>query len=348
MAKRYLDLMSGATAWGYKKGYCENVGDKKLLDINIKHTSKRQPGWEYHKLPLLWQLLCGAETECQHDGWLTTAQAAKAAGVERYAILNLIKYRKLPAQEARVNGILTYIINPIDLLNCFPHANVNVEPTFGAKHLAIPALKLLLLTMTRFNEVNLMRLGEINWERKVWTIPAERTKSKRVHVVPLVDPALEILENGRARQPANAGDESYMFAQGRPLTGVGFRFGLPLSDGVALKHLKLISGDPEITIHSFRRGGGSWTESQFVNLGGTWHTKYDIKFSRAVLGHATSNGLDYVYRADANFEVPCRALLTDWTDFIIHGPSGQPSEQPSVKQQTAEIVELTTRRAAGA
>jgi hypothetical protein len=61
---------------------------------------------------------------------------------------------------------------------------------------------------------------------------------------------------------------------------------------------------------------------------------------RAVVGHAVSNGLDYVYRSDANFEKPCRILLNDWADYLIHGPS-KPSE-------SAEIVDFSTRRIVGA
>ena len=113
-----------------------------------------------------------------------------------------------------------------------------------------------------------------------------------------------------------------MFAHGDALTA---HFGKPLTNGCVRNHLKRISGDPELTIHSFRRGGGSWAESQFIQQGGTLQAKYDTKFMRAVLGHAVSNGLDYIYRSDANFEKPCRILLNDWADYLIHGPSS-PSE----------------------
>jgi hypothetical protein len=91
---------------------------------------------------------------------------------------------------------------------------------------------------------------------------------------------------------------------------------------------------------AFRRGIGSWADSQFLRQGGALLSKYDINFRRAVLGHAVTNGLDYVYGGDAGFEEPCRILLNDWADYLIHGPS-KPSE-------SAEIVELSTRRIADA
>jgi integrase len=54
-------------------------------------------------------------------------------------------------------------------------------------------LKLLLITGQRREEVAGMRWSEINLKTKLWTIPPERCKSDRPHVVPLSDLAIEIL-----------------------------------------------------------------------------------------------------------------------------------------------------------
>src|SRR5262249_38480777 len=100
------------------------------------------------------------------------------------------------------------------------------------------------------------------------------------------------------------------------------------------------------TIHSFRRGLGSWADSQFIQLAGSLQSKYDINFRRAVLGHAVSNGLDYIYGSDAGFEKPCRILLNDWADYLVHGPPNL-SEAAEVVE-SGEVVEFPTRRIAGA
>lgn len=55
------------------------------------------------------------------------------------------------------------------------------------------ALQLTALTMTRPGDVRFMRRSEINFERAVWCIPAERMKMRRPHDVPLSRQALEIL-----------------------------------------------------------------------------------------------------------------------------------------------------------
>jgi len=51
-----------------------------------------------------------------------------------------------------------------------------------------------LLTLVRPSEASGARWAEIDLETKLWTIPAERMKAKREHIVPLSPQALEILE----------------------------------------------------------------------------------------------------------------------------------------------------------
>jgi integrase len=55
------------------------------------------------------------------------------------------------------------------------------------------ALRLLILTGCRRNEVGHMRWSEVNPERRLWTIPAERSKNGRAHVVPLSTQAWAVL-----------------------------------------------------------------------------------------------------------------------------------------------------------
>lgn len=59
---------------------------------------------------------------------------------------------------------------------------------------AARALKFLILTATRSNETRDAAWSEIDLERGVWTIPAERMKARQEHIMPLTAPALAILE----------------------------------------------------------------------------------------------------------------------------------------------------------
>lgn len=51
-----------------------------------------------------------------------------------------------------------------------------------------------LLTLVRPSEASGTRWAEIDFETKLWSIPAERMKAKREHIVPLSPQALELLE----------------------------------------------------------------------------------------------------------------------------------------------------------
>jgi integrase len=74
-----------------------------------------------------------------------------------------------------------------EIVTLWAAADTLTEP-FGA------CVKLLLLTGCRLNEVCGMRRSELSADRKVWTIPGQRTKNHRVHDVFLSALAREILE----------------------------------------------------------------------------------------------------------------------------------------------------------
>ena len=79
-----------------------------------------------------------------------------------------------------------------------PHAEVAVALRRIAEADALEstklALKLLVLTACRSGEVRLARWPEFDLKEAIWTIPEARTKSGRVHRVPLSSEALEVLE----------------------------------------------------------------------------------------------------------------------------------------------------------
>ena len=73
-------------------------------------------------------------------------------------------------------------------LACFWHGCDKLGWPFG------PLFKLLLLTAQRREEVGGMRWSEIDLDKRIWTIPRERAKSDRAHIVHLSAPAIEIIE----------------------------------------------------------------------------------------------------------------------------------------------------------
>ena len=59
------------------------------------------------------------------------------------------------------------------------------------------AIKLMLLTFVRTSELIEAKWGEIDFEKAMWTIPAERMKMNRSHLVPLSRQSTAILQEPR-------------------------------------------------------------------------------------------------------------------------------------------------------
>lgn len=76
-----------------------------------------------------------------------------------------------------------------DHLPAFMHALNQSE------RLVTKATRLLMLTGLRTGEMRLGRWEEVNFEKAVWEIPAERMKKRRPHIVPLSRQALALLED---------------------------------------------------------------------------------------------------------------------------------------------------------
>jgi integrase len=80
------------------------------------------------------------------------------------------------------------------------------------------AAKLVLITAQRPGEVAGTRLSEFgDLKERLWTIPAERSKNKRIHLVPLSDQAIQIIED--AMRSCAKGDVLLLAPAGdKPLT----------------------------------------------------------------------------------------------------------------------------------
>lgn len=121
----------------------------------------------------------------------------------------------------RVNEIMIYAVNT-GLIDANPASGVGMAfekpkkqnmPTLRPEelpklmrslvmsNLSVPTRCLIewqLLTLVRPSEASGARWAEIDLDAKLWTIPAERMKAKREHIVPLSPQALDILEVMRA------------------------------------------------------------------------------------------------------------------------------------------------------
>ena len=74
------------------------------------------------------------------------------------------------------------------------------------------ALQFLILTAARSAEVRKAKWNEIDFDKSLWTIPAERMKTKREHIVPLSPQALDVLDDA-GYSPSN--DDNLIFPSPR-------------------------------------------------------------------------------------------------------------------------------------
>lgn len=91
---------------------------------------------------------------------------------------------KAPTRERARDRVLT----PAEITRLVAACRAEPYP-FG------PYTLMLLITAQRRGEVANMRWSEIDWEAKVWEIPAERSKNGKPHLVPLSPLALSVLRD---------------------------------------------------------------------------------------------------------------------------------------------------------
>lgn len=154
-------------------------------------------------------------------------------------------------------------------------------------------------TATRSGEVRGATWAEIDLAAKVWTIPANRMKAHREHVVPLSPAALAVLERAAALRK-NSKRSALVFPS---------RTGGELSDMTLAKMLR-DAGQP-FTVHGFRSAFKDWAAEE---------TAFPDAVSEAALAHGDPDKVRKAYRR-TDFLQLRRELMEAWAAFIA-GPSG--------------------------
>src|SRR5262249_36889865 len=134
------------------------------------------------------------------------------------------------------------------------------------------ALEFTILTATRTGESLGARWSEIDFAKKVWTVPAERMKGGRSHRVPLSPAALAVLEG------LHASRESEVVFPG-PSSG------RPLSNMAMLTVLRRM-GHVDITTHGFRSSFRDWAAEL---------TSFPSEVVEMALAHAIESDVEAAY-----------------------------------------------------
>lgn len=164
--------------------------------------------------------------------------------------------------------------------------------------IAARALEFLLLTAARSGEVRGATWAEIDLNRATWTIPGERMKAGKEHVVPLSKDAVKLLEALPRFE-----DVPYVFPS---------REGKPLSDmslSAVMRRMEL-----DATPHGLRSTFRDWVSER---------TSYSHEVAEMSLAHTIPNAVERAYRRGSLLEKR-RRLMADWARFLNEGePSGE-------------------------
>jgi integrase len=211
------------------------------------------------------------------NGWRETEAPMRALG----------KIASRQTAKAGNFAAMPYAAMPV-LLACLRDA----EQTMGRR-----ALQFTLLTAARSGEVRGARWREIDLDAAEWTVPAERMKMGRQHIVPLPAPAVAILRH-LAGLLGHKSDE---------LVFPGLR-NAPLSDMTLAKVFRT-AGGAGYTVHGTARSSfRDWVAEQCPSVPG------DV--AEAALAHQVKDKTERAYRR-ATYLEERRKLMAAWADYLV-------------------------------
>jgi len=153
------------------------------------------------------------------------------------------------------------------------------------------AFEFLILTATRTSEVMLSMWPEIDFDKRTWTIPAQRMKAGREFRVPLSARCIEILEHAKEQSD----DTEPVFP--------GLGKGKPLSNNTFLKALQRMEKD--ITAHGFRSSFRDWAAEC---------TNFSREVCEMALAHSVSDKTEAAYLRGDLFDKR-RDLMDTWATY---------------------------------
>jgi integrase len=154
---------------------------------------------------------------------------------------------------------------------------------------AARALEFLILTVARSGEIIGAKWNEIDFSDKLWTVPPERMKAEKEHIVPLSDAAVKLLKS----LPR---ESDFLF----PGNSKGSAIGDSAMDRV-LKRMKRL----DTTVHGFRSSYRDWAGDQ---------TAYDTQTIEFALAHGITDKTEASYRRRTAIQKRAK-LMEAWAGY---------------------------------
>jgi integrase len=169
------------------------------------------------------------------------------------------------------------------------------------------ALAFTILTAARSGETRNASLGEIDFKKGIWTVPEGRTKSGRMHRVPLTKEALAIVRGLKHLQDDPA---TLLFPNSQDR---------PLSDTAMRKYLQEDLKKPGLTVHGFRSTFRDWAAERA--------TTFPREIAEAALSHVVKDQTEAAYLRTDVLERR-RKLLEAWAKFCTSAAASGPKVVP--------------------
>lgn len=154
------------------------------------------------------------------------------------------------------------------------------------------ALEFTILTAARTGEVIGAAWDEVDLEKAIWVIPADRMKAGKEHRVPLSPRAVEILKRARLL----SGETVFTGPAGERLSGM------------AMSMLLRRMGQ-DVTVHGFRSAFRDWAAEC---------TGYSHEVAEMALAHTIGSKVERAYRRGDLFDKR-RRLMDDWATYVATG-----------------------------
>jgi integrase len=243
--------------------------------------------------------------------WKEKTETASRLRMRIENILSWAKVQGLRAGEnpARWRGHLDQLlakpskVKKVEHFASLPYIQIGAfcEALSGQEGVAARAVELVILTAARSGEVRGARWDEFDLDAGVWTIPAERMKANREHLVPLSDAARSII---KAMQKTRLND--FVFP--------GTKDDKPLSDMSLTAVLRRMERR-DLTVHGFRSTFRDWASEV---------SSYPAEMAEMALAHTIGNKTEAAYRR-GNLLAKRFKMMADWSKWCA-----QPQTKASV------------------
>lgn len=323
--------MSQANAVPFKKAALTYIETHELGWKNAKHAQQWRNTLETHAYPHIGDVMVG-DIELPHvlkvlePIWRDKTETASRLRGRIEKVLDWATTRgfRKGLNPARWRGHLDNLLPaPNKIAKEKHHAALPIGEVGGFMEklrthtgMGARALEFGILTAARSGEARGARWGEIDFDERVWTVPANRMKAGREHRVPLSDAAMAMLLAIRAGLNLPDGEEP---------SADGLVFAAPrggiLSDGTLNAVIRRMGLD--VVQHGFRSTFRDWASER---------TNYPNEVAEMALAHAIPSKVEAAYRRGDLFEKR-RRLMADWADFL------------SKAEKPAQVIELQSKRA---